>query len=188
MPGVKRTDTAEVAYRYASLSELRRMVVARPMRDLEIADRKKVFTASREYDDHIIKLFHATGDFTHRSRWQEGVREVEAFDDHLPRVGMRCCCVTDHGEEIVYASSLSFTPERIEFSETDEGKNASLYFTLEALGSRRTRVTVDLYLRRGWLRQLAFELVEGRKLKAALERSLVNLEGFLPELDVSAEY
>lgn len=188
MSGVKRTDGAEVAYKYASLSELRREIVARPTADLEIPNRTKVFSASREYDDHIIKLFHATGDFSYRTRWQEGVTAVEALDPHLPRVGMKCCCVMDGHEEITCTSSLSFSPDRIVFSETDVNKSVSLYFTLEALGSDRTRLTVDLYLRKGLLRELAFKLVEGRKLTASLERSLVNLDSFLPELDVSAEY
>jgi len=188
MSGVKRTDGAEVAFKYTPLSELRREVVAKPMADLEIPNRTRVFSTSREYDDHIIKLFHATGDVRHRPRWQEGVTEVEALDPHLPRVGMKCRCVMDGHEDIMCASSLSFSPDRIEFSETDVDKNAALYFTLEALDSHRTRVTVDLYLRRGWLRELAFKLVEGRRLMGALERSLVNLDALLPELDVPAQY
>jgi hypothetical protein len=186
--GVKRTDSAEVPYRYASLSELRRQVVAKPMADLEIARRTKMFTLSREYDDHIIKLFHATGDVRNWSRWQEGVKEIEADDPHLPRVGMRCRCVLDHGEEVMVASSYSFSPDRIEFSQTDERKNASIYFTLEALGPQRTRVTVDFYVRSGWLRELAFRLVEGRRFREALSRSLDKLERLLPELEVSPDY
>jgi hypothetical protein len=35
-----------------------------------------MLSVSKEYDTDIITLFHASGDFNYRSRWQEGVKAV----------------------------------------------------------------------------------------------------------------
>jgi len=72
---------------------------------------------SKEYDTDIITLFHLTGDFNYRSRWQEGVKSIEEVNHMLPRVGMRCRCIMENGEEYIYASSYSYHPDKIEFSE-----------------------------------------------------------------------
>ena len=147
-----------------------------------------MFSASREYAAHIITLFHATGDPGHRSRWQEGVRRVEGLSHHLPRVGMRSLRVMEGRSETVYASSCSFRPDRIEFSETDADRSTASYFTLESLDATRTRVTVDFYVRSGLWRELWFRLTRKRSMEASLLRSLVKLDAVAKEIRVPVEY
>jgi hypothetical protein len=186
--GVKRTESGDVEFQYALLSELRQTLEHRPPRDLELPRKTKMFGASREYAAHIITLFHATGDPGHRSLWQEGVERVEGLSRHLPRVGMRSRRVMTDREETVYASSCSFRPDRIEFSETDEDRSTASYFTLESLGTERTRLTVDFYLRKAPLRELWFRMLSKRGMEASLRRSLINLDAVVKQIRVPVEY
>lgn len=186
--GVQRTEGGEVAFQYTPLSELRRRLTPASLPNLELSRKTKMLSASREYATHIIALFHATGDFNYRSRWQEGVRRVEEVSHGLPRVGMRSRRVMDDGQVTVFASSYAFRPDKIVFSETDEGKTTSSYYTLEKLDPQRTRLTVDFYVRKGVLRELLFRVTRKQEMQGSLQRSLVNLDGLVKELRVSAEY
>ena len=92
------------------------------------------------------------------------------------------------GEETIYASSCSFCPDRIEFSETDEGRSTASYFTLESLDSNRTRLTVDFYVRSGLPRELWFRMTRKRRMEATLNRSLASLDAVVKEIRVPVEY
>ena len=186
--GVKQTERGEIRFHYAPLGELRRSIEPAPLPDLDLSERTRMFAASREYDAHIITMFHATGDFTYRDRWQEGVRRVEEVDHHLPRVGMRCRRIMDDGTEVAYASSYAFRPDRIEFSETDEGRNSEWHFILEGLDTTRTRLTVEFYLPKGRMRGLLFNMRKRRRMEASLNRSLLNLVELVREIDVPVDY
>ena len=100
----------------------------------------------------------------------------------LPRIGIRTRRITDDGEINVYASSYSFTPERIEFSETDENKRSSFYFILEKLGDNKTRLTIDFYLKKNTADELLFKLFRKRKMRKDLEQSLSNLDKVVKEI------
>jgi hypothetical protein len=186
--GVKQTESGSIAFHYAPLSELRQAVSPRPLLHAELAQKTKLLSASREYDAHIITMFHATGNFTYRSRWQEGVQSVEEVSHYLPRVGMRCRHVMEDGQSTVYATSYSFRPDRIQFSETDEDRSTATYFTLEAIEPYRTRLTVDVYVKKGFARELLLRLTKRSEMEAALQRSLANLETVAAEVTVPVEY
>jgi hypothetical protein len=127
-------------------------------------------------------LFHATGDFHYRSRWQEGVKTVEEIGHLLPRVGMKCRCVMEDGQVSICSSSYSFSWERIEFSETDESKMTSTYFTLEKTGHKQTKLTIDVYLRKGRARLALFVLTRRKKMIERYNKSLLNLERLVQEI------
>ena len=127
----KQTGSGEISFHYTQLSQLKNEISPEPLPQLELSKKVKMISVSKEYETDIITLFHATGDFNYRSRWQEGVKTVEEVNHFLPRVGMRCRCVMENGQVIIYASSYSYNPERIEFSETDEQKKSSTYYLLE---------------------------------------------------------
>ena len=142
---------------------------------LELAKKEKVISVTREYDTDIITLFHASGDFHYRHRWQEGVKSVEEVSHYLPRVGMRRRNVQDNGKVVIYASSYSFHPDRIEFTETDEAKKNSMGFTLEKIADKKTKLTVDYFLEKNFFNVALFSITKKSKMKASLQRSLVNL-------------
>ena len=78
-------------------------------------------------------------------------------------------------KSVVYSSSYHFQPQRIEFSETVEDKRSTIYFTLEKIAEKRTRLTLDFYLEKKSPKYLSFKLTSGEKIQATLSKSLDNL-------------
>lgn len=108
----KQMESGEIPFHYTQLSELKNEIPPEPLLQLELSKKTKMISFSKEYGTDIITLFHATGDFNYRSRWQEGVKSVEQVTHFLPRVGMKCRCVLENGEVIVFASSYFYHPEK----------------------------------------------------------------------------
>jgi len=178
----QQTGSGEISFHYTQLSQLKNEIAPDPLPPLQLAKKSKMISVSQEYDTDIITLFHATGDFNYRSRWQEGVKTVEEVAHFLPRVGMRCRCVMENGEVIIYASSYSYSADRIEFSETDEQKKNASYYLLERTGDHKTKLTIDFYLETNIASQLLFKLVKKKKMESSFQRSLQNLVGLVKEI------
>lgn len=181
---VKELESGEIAFHYTQLGRLKQELPPVSPPSLEIADKVKMISVSREYDTFIIKLCHAAGDFNNRHRWQEGVQQVEAVSHYLPRIGMKTRRITDKGEEVVYATTYSFSQQRIEFSETDEEKTHAMNFLIEETGPGRMRLTMDYYIRRNPVKELLFRLFTKKKIQASMEQSLRNLDKLLGEMDM----
>jgi hypothetical protein len=179
---IKETDIGALTFHYTPLSPLKNEITPEPPLELGLPRKTKVLSFTREYETDLITLFHATGDFQYRSRWLEGVKAVEELNHFLPRVGMRCRCVRDDGEVIIYSSSYSYGPERVEFTETDEEKQNAASYLLEPLGETRTRLTLGLYQRPGVVREILFALTRKRELEQAYHRSLERLDGLVKEI------
>jgi hypothetical protein len=178
----KQTDSGEIPFHYTQLTQLKNELQAEPLPQLGLSDKIKVLSLSKEYNAEIIPLFHATGDFNYRSQWQEGVKAVEEVSHFLPRVGMRNRLILENGEVNIYASSYSFTPERIEFSETDENKKNSTYFILEKISDSKTKLTIDFYIQKSSLDQLIFKFFKKKKTEEEWKKSLMNLDRVVKEI------
>ncbi|HEY6978079.1 MAG TPA: DUF2652 domain-containing protein [Chitinophagaceae bacterium] len=178
----KRTESGEIPFHYTQLSPLKNEITPESFPQLELSKKVKVISLSKEYETDIITLFHATGDFNYRSRWREGVKAVEEIGHYLPRVGMRCRCIMENGEVIMFASGYSYSPERIEFSETDEKKKSSTYYLLEKIDNNKTKLTLDLYLAKNITTQIIFGLTKKKKLEDSLKKSLLNLKELVKEI------
>lgn len=181
-----QTESGEVPFHYAQLGQLRVDLRPEPSPELGLASKTRVLSLSREYDTDIGTLLHATADFKYRSRWQDGVKTAEGVGHLLPRVGMKCRCVLDDDELMLYASSYSYSPDRVEFSETDEKKRISTTFTLEKTGQKRTKLTVDVYLKKSRLRSAWFVLTQKAQMQERYRKSLLNLEGLSKEIEAPA--
>ena len=175
MDGSKDTRLGTVPFRYTQLAKLRETLAPEPLPRPALERRAKVVSVTKMFDTEIIPLFHAAGDFQYRSRWLEGVKRVEGLDHLLPRVGMRCRCVMDRGEEVIRSHSYHFSPERIEFSEIDEARKTLTYYTLESVTESRTRLTLDCYIERNRAAEQIFRLLRKREMEGRLERSLERL-------------
>lgn len=182
----KQTESGEISFHYTQLSQLKNEITPEPLPQPELSKKVKMITVSKEYETDIITLFHATGDFNYRSRWREGVKMVEEVNHFLPRVGMRCRCILENGEEITYSSSYSYQEDRIEFSETDEKKGSSTYYTLEKTGNNKTKFTLDFYLPKNLATQIMFKLQKKRKMEDDFHKSLLNLDELVKEIGVPA--
>ncbi|MBN9385252.1 MAG: DUF2652 domain-containing protein [Chitinophagaceae bacterium] len=178
----KQTENGEIPFHYTQLSQLKSEIRPDPSPQLTIQDKVKVFALSREYPTDIITMFHAAGDFNYRSLWQEGVKKVEEIDHFLPRVGMRSRFLLDNGQQLIFTSSYAYQQDRIEFSETDEKKISTTYFLMEKTGDNRTRLTLSYYLRKNPVSNFLFRLTKKKKIEAAYQQSLINLDKVVTEI------
>jgi len=172
----KQTETGEIPFHYTQLTALKNAIPPEPELQLVLPKKKKMFSITREYNVDIITLFHASGDFNYRSSWQEGVQKVEELGHFLPRVGTKGRMILDSGETVMYASSYSYSDDRIEFSETDEKKKNAYYFILEKFDEQNTRLTVEYYIGANLLNELQFRWFKKKKMEASLQRSLERLD------------
>ncbi len=176
---VKTTENGEIPFHYTQLSQLKAALEPEPFRLPKLTDKVKMISFQREYETDIISLFHAVGDFHYRSYWQEGVKTVEEISHFLPRVGMRCRCIMENGETVIYSSSYQYQTDRLEFSETDEQEKSSTNYLLEKTGPSITRLTLDFYLKKNMIGPFLFKLLRKKKLEEKFEQSLTKLAGLL---------
>ena len=172
----KETETGVIPYHYTLLSTLKEELPPEPLQPVHFSDKVKILSLSKEYKTDLITLFHATGDFNFRSRWQVGVTKIEDIDHHLPRIGMRCRCFTETGETVIYSSSYYYHPEKIRFSETEEANDNTTYYTLEKVGENTTRLTLDIYRKKSFITQYLPALAGRNQLKSSWQQSMQNLE------------
>jgi hypothetical protein len=179
---VKQTEGGEIPFHYTQLGELKNELTPETFTQPGFSDKVKVISVSNEYDTDIITLFHATGDYNFRARWQEGVRSVEEINHFLPRLGMRCRCIMDNGETVIFSTNYSYHPDRIEFTEADEKNKSSTRYLLEKTGDNKTKLTVDYYITKGILAKTIFNLTKKKQIQNAFEKSLVNLKELVKEI------
>jgi hypothetical protein len=179
---IKKTETGEVPFHYTHLGQLKDTIKPDPPLKFELSNKTKVLSLSKVYNADIITVFHASGDFRYRSRWQAGVRAIEEVSHLLPRIGMKHRRVQDDGESVIFASSYSFSPERIEFSETDENKKNSTYYTLEKISENSTRLTIDHFIRKSFAGAALFNLFKKKEAAGLLRQSMENLESIVEEI------
>jgi hypothetical protein len=185
--GKKEMDSGEIAFHFTQLSPLKNHLEPEPLPQLELSTKAKMISLSKEYDTDIITLFHATGDFTFRNRWMEGVKTVEEVNHFLPRVGMRCRCVMENGQVMIYTSSYTYHPDRIEFSEMDDESKSLTYYLLEKTDNNKTRLTLDYYVKRNIAAQAMFRLMRERNLESVFQKSMLNLVDLVKQIDFSVE-
>jgi hypothetical protein len=173
---VKQTETGDIPFHYTQLSPLKSDLASEPLPQATLSNKAKQLSITMDYATDIITLFHATGDFTYRSQWLAGVKRVEEVNHFLPRVGMRCRCIFEKGEEVIYSSSYSFSPERIEFSETDENRKNTTYYTIEKIEDNKTRLTIDHYAPRNFFLGIIYNLFHKKKAASNLEQSMLSLK------------
>ncbi|QQS36082.1 MAG: DUF2652 domain-containing protein [Ignavibacteriales bacterium] len=182
--GAKQTDSGEIPFHYTQLSELRNEITPEAAPEYGLTEKTKALSFIKEYDTDIITLFHAAGDFNYRNKWFVGVKSVEVPNQHLPRLGMKCKCIMDNEQEVFYSSGYTYGEDRIEFNETDEGKMFSVQYTLEKINVRRTKLTIDVFIKKGLLNKIFFGVLKKKKTEATFNQSLENLSGFVKELKV----
>jgi Protein of unknown function (DUF2652) len=180
---VKQTENGEIPFLYTQLGQLKNTILPEsPPLKLELSKKAKMLSLTKEIDTDMLTLFHAVGDFHYRHRWQEGVKEVQEVNHFLPRIGTRCRCILENGQSILYTTSYSYHPERIEFSETEEKSKSSTYYTLEKISDKKTRLTLDLYIMKNIVQQIIFNLTRKKKIEDSTQRSLLRLIELVKEI------
>jgi len=172
---VKGTESGIITFKYTPLSFLRERISKSPAIELPLIGKKKVLSFTREYAVDIITLFHATGDFNIRQHWKDGIKKIEEVTHYLPRVGMKCRCITEEGESFLTSSSYTYSDEHIMFSETDQNNHVTQY-NLRTVTPLATRLTVDYFVPKGFLTILRFYASKKDKTEREFIKSLSNLD------------
>jgi hypothetical protein len=186
----KQTENGSVQFHYTHLSELKKQIPPEPDPQIELSDKVKVISVSKEYNVDIKTLCFTVVHFEFRHQWQVGLKAVDEVEHFLPGIGSRHRHVMENGKEVLmYTSSFSYNPEeKILFSETDEKRKDATYYIVEKIGERRARLTIDFYLHKNPVRQLLFNLTEKSKMQAALHQSLENLEPLVKQMVLPLEF
>ncbi len=187
--GSKTTENEQIPFQYTQIGHLKDSIPPYEPPSLEPKEKVKMLSVSREYNANIKKVFFTAGHLELRYRWQDGVKSIEELDHFLPGVGSRHRCIREDGEAVMYASGFSYDPEsRVIFSETDEKFTGTLCFVLEKLGEERTRLSLEYYLKKDLLKQLAFRFFKKDKMETNFQKSLANLDKLLVEISVPVDF
>ena len=184
---MKQTENGEVPFQYAYLSPLRKEIPPEPALQLEIEEKVKVLSISREFDAEINTLFYTAVNFDLRPKWQIGLKKTDQVSHVLPQVGTRHRCVLEKGQMILYTSTYSYSPEKIIYGETDDKKKMASYSTFEKISNNKTRMTVDLYLKKNFLTVTVFRMMMKKKLEKQFNQSLDNLAELVKEVKLPVE-
>ena len=92
-------------------------------------------------------------------------RYRQGYSRHLAAAWQQPSVHPGKGQSIFYSSSYSFTPEKIEYSETDDKKSIAAYYTFEKVTDKRTGLTIDLYIKKNPLLLAVFNLLEKKARK-----------------------
>ncbi len=171
----KETENGKILFQYAHLGPLRDTIPPDPLPQLEIADKVKVFSVTRDFDAEINTLFFSSVDFSSRGKWQVGVKNAVDVSHTLPQIGTSHRCILEKGHIDMYTSSYSYTPDKIVYGETDKKKQSAGYFTFEKLQDNKTRATFDFYLKNNFALLTMFRLFMKKKWQKAMQQSLANL-------------
>jgi hypothetical protein len=172
----KKTEDGDITYYFTQLAPLKKEVAVDPMPKLNLSNKTKVLSFTRDYPTDYITLFHAVGDFNLRQQWQDGVTKVEIMDHYLPRIGMKCKTHFKNGSALVSSTSYFNLPGRLELGEKNHADNSLMYYTLEATGEKSTRLTVDYYINYKGINKILFNALRRKKTEESLKRSMLNLD------------
>jgi hypothetical protein len=186
----KQTETGNVLFHYTHLNELKKQIPPEPDPQIELSDKVKMISVSKEYDVDIKTLCFTVVHFEFRHQWKVGVKTVDEVEHFLPGVGSRHRHVLENGKEVLmYTSSFSYNPEeKIQFSETDEKRKSATYYTVEKISDHKSRLTMDFYLHKNFIQQILFNLGEKKKMELCLHQSLENLEPVVTQMILPLEF
>ena len=186
----KQTESGAIPFYYTQLSRLKEEIVPETPSGLELKEKTKMISVSRDYAVDVKTLTYTVVHFEFRHLWQVGVKAVDEVEHFLPGIGSRHRHILDNGKTVIMCtSSFVYNPEeKIVFSETDEKRKTSMYYTIEKCGEHTTRLTMEFYIQRRPLRQLLFNLTEKSNLQSRLHQSLENLEPIVKEMVLPLEF
>lgn len=187
---VKQTETGNINFHYTQLSQLRKELPPEPDPQLELGNKVRMLSVSREYDVDIKTLCFTVVHFEFRHMWQVGLKAVDEVEHFLPGVGSRHRHVLENGETVMmFTSSFAYNPEeKVLFSETDEKRKSSTYYIIEKVNDHRARLTIDFYLQKNPVRQLLFNITEKSKMEERWRESLEKLEPVVSQMVLPLEF
>jgi hypothetical protein len=180
--GNKQTEKGELTFHYSMLSRLKENVKADPVSEYGLGnDKTRIFSQSKIIDAPILTVLSIIGDFSLRSKWMEGIKSVDQVSHPINHVGVKHRSVEDNGITNFYSSSFNQSNDTFTYSETDEKKTISIYFTLKPITDNKTLLVIDYYHKTTSFSPLYFSLFKRKKLAKQFAASLENIETLLLE-------
>lgn len=179
----KLTENGQVPFVYTQLSELKNTITPEIIDPPELTGKAKMLSLTETFNTDMITLFHATGDFQLRNRWQEDVLMVEDISHFLPRVGMHCRCIKKTGATKLQASSYTYTESQITFSETDEKEKSTTYYTLRKNSENSIQLNIDYYINKNFIAQWLFNRNKKKQVAENFRISIDRLHSLVKELN-----
>ena len=182
----KKTEQGEIPFVYSPLTALKSQIHVPPPPNIEPVPKVKVLTISREFDVDIKRLYYSALHFKFRHEWLEGVTGVDEVSHFLPGIGTRHRCLLEKGKSMVlYTSNFDYSPEsKIIYSETEEKQSHCSYYILENLGENKSRLTIELYLKKNKIKEWMFNMFMKKKMEGEFSKSLDNLSELVKRVDV----
>lgn len=172
----KQTENGEVPFKYAYLTPLKKDIPPEPVPQLDIKNKVKVIVMQKEYETDINTLFYTVVDFSKRSKWMTGVKEIRELSHKLPQVGTCHRCVLDKDSYVMFTSDYAYESEKIIYGETDEKKQGAWTMTFEKQGENKTLVHLDVFCKNNPFVLAMFRLFMKKKDEKNFRQSLENLE------------
>ncbi|KIC95952.1 DUF2652 domain-containing protein [Flavihumibacter solisilvae] len=181
--GNKLTDIGNISFQYTQLGMLRDEIKPVLVPKVKFSELALAFSMRKTFKTRIRLLFRATADFELRSRWMEGVKQAEKFNDLLPRSGMRCKITSEDGEAIISSRSKVLADDLIEFTENDEGLNYLVHYTLSKIEPGVVNLKFNYYIRKNAISELHFKQDEKEMVMKRYKKSFANLVRLIDEID-----
>lgn len=185
----KQTETGEIPFHYTQLSRLKETLPPDPLPQLELDQKVKLLSVWKDYEVDLKLLVFTVLHFEFRHQWQVGLKAVDEVQHFLPGIGTTHRHVFENGQSVImYTSSFIYNPEeKVMFSETDEKKRNSLYYTMEMVNGK-ARLTLDYYGAKNLFRQALFNLTRKKKMEQDLQQSLQNLDPLVKAMVLPLEF
>ena len=181
----KHTESGDISFYYTQLGPLKNELTP-PITQIELSDKVKMLSVSRDYGIDIKKLCYTVVHFEFRHLWYAGIKAIDEVEHFLPGIGSRHRHVLENGKtELMYISSFMYNPDgKTVFSETDENKKNSVFFIAEKTGEHSSRLTIEIYFQRNIIKQALFNRVEKKRRERELQQSLERLDKVLKQVVV----
>ena len=172
-------EIGNIEYKFMSLEKFKSEIKDEEPEEFRIDNPVKVFEYTKTIDMAYEEVYAIVIDFSHRTKWVHGVKEIKLFDKKLNQAGTRHLCVMEKGSDNdIITASPKVTENTIEFWEIDRKKIGGCHFISEKISARQSKFTVEFYLKNNFLLKAMFKIMMAKKIEAALTTSADNLKEY----------
>jgi hypothetical protein len=174
-------DVGEIRFKVSDLTWLKENLPPVSKPELKLSSKTKVaFTEEIVIDAPAEKVFGAIFDITQRPKWMDGVKRIEMVTkDHINRVGtLHRCIISEKNNPVMVTEYARIGNGMAELIVMDQKGTAGCHFKVSVEGENRSKLSIDLLVKRNPLLLAAFNLFMKSKMKKAFQRSLQNLNEY----------
>ena len=168
-------DLGTIEYRVKSLSGYLDEVRVEPPIPVALKNPRLMVQVSRRINAPIELVYQQVIDLPGRMKWIDNITEVEMRDEEPNQIGKAHRCVRGgEGTEVV-TTEVKITDTTMEVWELDLKKVGGCRYLLTRAPGGGTDLAVAFFVRNNLLIRMMFKALMEKKMKAAFEKSLVNL-------------